>query len=701
MEKSSIKHCARRHPQCRQEININDPHDRCIRHNITCFVEHNYDPTVCSHCNTLIEGTKAKEQCAAAIFQQRITAMKRSVAQAYKANKLNPVAKARFESSNGQDIFAPHAKHLDPRPRSISPALRPRTPRQDALATAIAETDVPITVEQPATPSALTEAANQFSRTSGTPRAKKAPTPVDSLPPTSDHSDSARDRARRRNKRLFSSSSSPSSEEGRRRCKHKQAKKRKATPPQPDFTALFQSLKESITNDIAQNFATLRAEIQQTQSALASDITKINSRLDMAEGYAQHLPNPSVPQTPATEPEGHRQESVDDYESCNPGYGFRSPKPRSSSPEPYTEVPEEYNTFFWPENCDRYEDAFAFQDIPYYFRDKELEEATHLGQPSFKPLKWCPKVERLVQASCRVIVHKELEEFKKNKFESLSKVINTECYKTYGLSTSSSEPFCLTTSKVSRFASALPEDITHKPANFSLQASPEYESPPPLVAFASAPKLSKDCHHIEGVLINSTTEVSEDLRSKDFQARQNLLSNFFAHETATFIASLVKDTQKQPQPHETSTVVKTVDKVTNYGVLPAIRSSMSNALASCIAIRKELRTEALAKTSPPSVKHALSSGPYMLPGLFHPEAIALAEKCFASQPAKVNVMAIHAPHSIEEVREYPKNQRHQGCSSSFRGTFHKYHQGKKFKDRHSQSGAQSSSFSGSSSMTGG
>ena len=203
-------------------------------------------------------------------------------------------------------------------------------------------------------------------------------------------------------------------------------------------------------------------------------------------------------------------------------------------------------------------------------------------------------------------------------------MVNTECYKTYGLSTSSSEPFCLTTSKVSRFTSALSEeDVTDKPALFSVHASPDYKSLAPLVAFASARKLSKDCHLIEGMQNNSTWEVLQDLHSKDFLflACHNLLLNLIAHESATFIASLVNDNQKRPQPHETSTVMKTVDRVANHGVL-AIRNSMSNAPDSCIAIHKELRAEALTKISPPLVKHSLSSGPCMLPSLFHPEAIA-------------------------------------------------------------------------------
>ena len=103
--------------------------------------------------------------------------------------------------------------------------------------------------------------------------------------------------------------------------------------------------------------------------------------------------------------------------------------------------------------------------------------------------------------------------------------------------------------------------------------------------------------------------------------------------------------------------MKTVDRVMNHGVMPAIRISMNNALTSCIAICKELRAEALAETSPSSVKQTLASGQFMLLGLFYPEAISQVVKNFSSQLAKVNITAILQSQALQSNQDPERTPR--------------------------------------------
>ena len=79
-DKRPGKYCSKTNPTCHYEVNVNDPHDRCLRHNTTCFTNFLFDPTHCAPCITLFEAAQAKDRAAAALFQERITAMKRSIA---------------------------------------------------------------------------------------------------------------------------------------------------------------------------------------------------------------------------------------------------------------------------------------------------------------------------------------------------------------------------------------------------------------------------------------------------------------------------------------------------------------------------------------------------------------------------------------------------------------------------------------------
>ena len=127
--RAGIKYCARQDPKpCGVEINPNDPHDRCLRHNITCFPDHQYDLSTCEPCLSIIKGYKDNNKLSRAIFAERITSMQKSFRRVGKTQKLPPDAQACHDVSQGCDIWAPSAKHLDPRTRSVSASPVPPTP---------------------------------------------------------------------------------------------------------------------------------------------------------------------------------------------------------------------------------------------------------------------------------------------------------------------------------------------------------------------------------------------------------------------------------------------------------------------------------------------------------------------------------------------------------------------------------------------
>ena len=126
---AGIKYCSRQDPKpCGVKINPYDPHDRCLRHNITCFPEHQYDPSACEPCLSIIKGYKDNNKLSRAIFAERMTSMQKSFRRVGKTQKLPPDAQKRHDLSQGRDIWAPSAKHLDPRTRSFSASPAPPTP---------------------------------------------------------------------------------------------------------------------------------------------------------------------------------------------------------------------------------------------------------------------------------------------------------------------------------------------------------------------------------------------------------------------------------------------------------------------------------------------------------------------------------------------------------------------------------------------
>ena len=75
---------------------------------------------------------------------------------------------------------------------------------------------------------------------------------------------------------------------------------------------------------------------------------------------------------------------------------------------------------------------------------------------------------------------------------------------------------------------------TPKTMPFSLHPKPCTEKSAFIPAFASAPKLPKNAHKLDGLLAGYTTEVPDTLRTQDFQARQPLHDLLMNHELLKF-----------------------------------------------------------------------------------------------------------------------------------------------------------------------
>lgn len=283
----TIKHCDRRDPKpCTRELNINNPHTRCMGHNESCFVNYTYDPTDCTHCLTLIDGFKTKNVALSAIFRERITAMRRSVKYAYSNSKARakltlPVIQ-RHEMSNGTEVFADRAKHLDPRPRSISPTQASATPVDQVMETQVVETpvgqDVPLEDANPSVqpvPAPLSSHSRSPSvEIAREPRSRSCKSRL--FGSSSSSSSSPRPRKRRSRKRTFcySSSSDDSSHERR-------AERRKKAHKSPDKLIKFlKSSMSSLRKDITTDISTFQKDIHASVGKLQYEVHDLRNNQD-------------------------------------------------------------------------------------------------------------------------------------------------------------------------------------------------------------------------------------------------------------------------------------------------------------------------------------------------------------------------------------------------------------------------------------
>ena len=107
---------------CRLSIALNDPHDRCLPHNVTCWYDYYYDPRNCEACSFILGSYTASAEMRK-VFTRRMDTMAKNftwAATVGKKTKISDDARRRFASSKGKDFWHPDARHLDPRCRSKS-----------------------------------------------------------------------------------------------------------------------------------------------------------------------------------------------------------------------------------------------------------------------------------------------------------------------------------------------------------------------------------------------------------------------------------------------------------------------------------------------------------------------------------------------------------------------------------------------------
>ena len=116
---------------CRLSIALNDPHDRCLPHNDTCWNDYLYDPRNCDACGFILGVYTASAEIK--VFTRRMDTMAKNFTWAStvgKRVKISDEARRRFATSKGKDFWHPEAWHLDPWTRSKSPSTCSATPAQ-------------------------------------------------------------------------------------------------------------------------------------------------------------------------------------------------------------------------------------------------------------------------------------------------------------------------------------------------------------------------------------------------------------------------------------------------------------------------------------------------------------------------------------------------------------------------------------------
>ena len=131
-----------------------------------------------------------------------------------------------------------------------------------------------------------------------------------------------------------------------------------------------------------------------------------------------------------------------------------------------------------------------------------------------------------------------------------------------------------TVNKISRFLQSIKEshdtasNHVHKSTQFVLLPESNFDSQSKLLTFASAPKLSKDCHKLSGLLAGKTKEIPDSLRAEDFEARQLLAGFLLLHEAMKLSSSIASDnilkrsSRDSPIEH-VETHVKLIERMNN------------------------------------------------------------------------------------------------------------------------------------------
>ena len=264
----------------------------------------------------------------------------------------------------------------------------------------------------------------------------------------------------------------------------------------------------------------------------------------------------------------------------------------------------------------------------------------------FTPRRSSEAVSALLADSTRIFSCNDIRSSCTANFRSLSKVICSPLFSHLGCRPSDTVPMALRFEKLSRFFENYQnvvgphESFPFRQALFHLEGSPNLDSQHQILAFSGAPKLSKLCHLLPGILAPLTREIPEELRNQDFEIRQNLHGLLTAHELSIFASTILRENVLLAKaPEAVASQISSANIVQDCGTLPILQSLFLNCLAKAIEIRYKLRDSAVRSIEVKSVRISLRQGhPLLSPRLFDVTATSKAEECLRSlrSPVVVN-----------------------------------------------------------------
>ena len=650
-----------------------DPHPTCLKHNTTCFRQYEYTPEGCIHCTYLIKRYKEGQKEQQAVFLARIDAMQHKIGYLARSNpdKLPERVKTRFLAGD-KNPFALHLRHLDPRPRTARSLTRERSstplpphpdpvepPRAepDPLATAVAQAGIELftdSSDHPPFPGFETGGASpDYQAYRDSPQHHRFDdSRYDRQRSRSSSPEPPRKMARR------TSSPGPHRSSGPRRPRSRTPRRSQSPDPRgrspnrpPSWDQVRSMIKESETrmssalDRMAQTLETLvhqRAPPHEPPRAQALQDYHPTPRV---RDYEEEEEDPDHEEAdPSYYAESRQQaetweedeEDIDGYPDDPPGDEYDPLNPELSIP------PEFQNDFFLvPDEAIVYNDYIDFLGIELDTAD--FEWGTHRGCNTCTPIRWSIDIERFLRQAARVTSKPDASESRTKLFHSISKIIDKPALTHLGLVSHPTKPFTVATGRPSRFLGGLGDDTPFKAPPFSLCHQDTVSDRALALDFASAPKFSRDSHKLPGLLSPHSRELPDSLRSRDFKARAHLLSLINAHESARY-SSTISDEELKGCKHKESQLAMALrmsERVTANYTIPLLQSAITEALASAVAIRKEMRTKALQGCKSNIIRITLQGRSLLCPTLFHPEAITQAEECARNAPPPPPVLHVN------------------------------------------------------------
>ena len=555
--------------------------------------------------------------------------------------KLPEQVKTRFLAGD-KNPFAMHLRHLDPRPRTARSLTReqsstphppnpedPPRAEPDPLATVVAQAGIELFTDSSDPPP-----IQGF----GTGRASLDYHAHRDSPPHHRHKERRHERQSSRSSSpepprktaRRTSSPGPHRTSGPRRLRSRTPHRSQSPDPRgrspnrpPSWDQVRSMIKESETR--------MGSALERMAQTLETLVTQRASPHEppRAHAYQDYHPTPRV--------RDYEEEEYHDQEEEDPSYYV---EPRQQA-ETWEEEEFQNDFFLVPDEAIVYNEYIDFLGIDLDTAD--FEWGTHRGCNTCKPIRWSVDIERFLKQAARVTSKPDASESRSKLFHSISKIIDKPALTHLGLVSHPIKPFTMATGRPSRFLGGLGDDTPFKPPPFSLCHQDTVTDRALALDFATAPKFSRESHKLPGLLSPHSRELPDSLRSKDFKARSHLLSLLNAHESARY-SSTISDEELKCCKHTDSQLAMALrmsERITSNYTIPLLQSAITEALASAVAIRKEMRTKALQGCKSNIIRITLQGRSLLSPTLFHPNAIAQAEECARNAPPPPPVVHVN------------------------------------------------------------